>query len=679
MNKKLIAPIVSIAALAAVSIGTTYALFTDKKSADVIINAGKVKVDMESSINFALSRYEDEPPFDAVANAIALGSEHDAVYENGNTADLSSDVTTSSIAVTLDRMTPMDNISISVKVTNQSNVKIKWRVGVETEGELIPALDVEFNEEDYSTTAITKTTKYSNWSTAVDPSDDPLIDSDLYIAFPDHGDDDNQYQEKQGTVRIFVEAIQGNAEVDDCFVATTKEDLMSYVAGWNSGTEHRSLRLGANIDVSDEVWTPLGTWQYPFFGEVKGKNFTINGLGKGGLNPVFTETGEYVAGFIGIAGSTEAGESLTVSNLSLTNAEIDLPDTGANIGILMGYAPITSDFNSKGEKVGEGNQELSSIIVKKVSVDGEVSGKKTCGGLIGKSYISGTIEIANCNIDADVATASNHIAEIIAYVNYASALNVHNNTLSGSLSAPIDQYRMDDEIVIATFLETYLIDSNVSDVKFYYDDTEIDDPLKITNEFEEDGSLKSINVVWDGKDLGKNVITAAHGSNKLRITLKNSAANNNQQIMTNQASDDVIVTLDNFSTTGNISIANLILKGDCNISNSYTTAKKTLSVEDGNYKNVTVDSNCVGVMTGGKVTKLSVNYLGTLSLEGGAGEEIYLSPGSSLNTGVNLVPATEDNFTFKVTIGNNRGTGRVTTVNGQEYDTQGMTLYFLVV
>ncbi|MCQ2802899.1 MAG: hypothetical protein MJ225_04465, partial [Bacilli bacterium] len=551
----------------------------------------------------------------------------------------------------------------------------------ELKGELIPALLVKFDNVDYSSAV--DVVAYTPWSDVVEKEVTKLVDEKpLYVAFPDHDaidpDFDNNFQNKEGHIRIFIEAVQGNAEVDDSCVVTTKEELMSYVSGWNAGTEHRPLRLGANIDVSDQVWTPLGNWKNPYFGEIKGKNFTITGIGQGGFDPVFTEDGEYAAGFIGIAGANEDGKELTISNLKLTNAKINLPNIGSNIGILMGYAPVTSDFNSKGSAVGAGNKQVSALTVKNVSVDGTVSGLKTCGGLIGKVYSTGQVEVANCNINADVTTVKNHIAEIIGYVNGTSVLNVHDNMLSGSLHAPINEFRMDDEVVIKTFLDTYLIDSNTSNVKLYYDNTEISDPIKITNEFNDDGSVKSINYVWDGKDLGKNLMDAAHGTDKLRITLKNSAANNNQQIMTNQATDDVIVTLDSFSTTANVSVANLVLKGDCNIVNSYTTAKKTLDIESGTYKNVTADSNCVAVMNGGKVTKLNVNDTATLYLNGGSGEEVYLHPGSTLTTGASLSVATEDNYTFKVTIGDNIGKGKVTTVNGVPYTTHTMYLYFLV-
>ncbi|MCQ2802614.1 MAG: SipW-dependent-type signal peptide-containing protein [Bacilli bacterium] len=227
MNKKLFAPILSIAALAAVSIGATYALFTDKKEAKVDITAGKVQLGMTSSLEFARSRYEDETPYNAKT------SETSAVYENGNTATVTSGAT--GLTVELDRMTPMDDIGLSVNVVNSSNVKIKWRVGIELNGDLVPALEVVFNGIDYSTT-LKERKIYTKWSEVIDPSVTKIVeDGVLHIAFPDRGDADNKYQEKTATIKFFVEAVQGNATTSD---PSNYGFLDSYIVDKGLETEH---------------------------------------------------------------------------------------------------------------------------------------------------------------------------------------------------------------------------------------------------------------------------------------------------------------------------------------------------------------------------------------------------------------------------------------------------------
>ncbi|MCQ2802613.1 MAG: SipW-dependent-type signal peptide-containing protein [Bacilli bacterium] len=219
MNKKLFAPIFSIAVLAAVSVGATFALFTDKKETNVSIHAGIVKVGLTTSVSSAYSRYEDPTPFDA--KAAAEGTAYAAVYENSNTASVGSDES-GRVLITLDRMTPMDDITLKISVANLSNVKIKYRLGFELTGELIPALEVNFDGTDYSTSTV-PSTKHTLWSSVIDPETTSLVeDKKLYIAFPDHDGKegyadgfDDLYQGKSGNILIFAEAVQGNAHVED--------------------------------------------------------------------------------------------------------------------------------------------------------------------------------------------------------------------------------------------------------------------------------------------------------------------------------------------------------------------------------------------------------------------------------------------------------------------------------
>ena len=211
MNKKLFAPIFSIAALAAVSIGATYALFTDKKEANVDITAGKVKVALSGEVTEAESRYLDDNPYNALISSTS------AIYENGNTASLEVG-DDGNLTLELDRMTPMDDITVGLTIENASNVDMKWRLVIDLTDDLIPALEIKIDDNDYSS-AIVPAQIVTSWSEVVHPSETDLEDSDLYIAFPDHDsidpNFDNQYQGKTGHIKISVEAVQGNAATED--------------------------------------------------------------------------------------------------------------------------------------------------------------------------------------------------------------------------------------------------------------------------------------------------------------------------------------------------------------------------------------------------------------------------------------------------------------------------------
>ena len=210
MNKKLIAPILTAVAMLATSIGSTFALFASKASSEINIESGKVHVVMESSLNWALSRYEDEIPFDAVA--AAEGTSHAAIFENSGVADLSADLDGNS-TLNLDRISPMDQVNVNMVATNNSNIDIKWRYVIELKGELIPGLEISIDGVDYSTATSPKTI-YGRWSDVVEPSITNLLDSNVLISFPDR-EDNNNYQNKEASITFKIESVQGNAVVED--------------------------------------------------------------------------------------------------------------------------------------------------------------------------------------------------------------------------------------------------------------------------------------------------------------------------------------------------------------------------------------------------------------------------------------------------------------------------------
>ena len=672
MNKKLIAPIVTAAAMLATSIGSTFALFSSKASSRIDIEAGRVQVDLANTIDWAVSHYEKgDDAFDAVA--AAEDTEFDALFENGNTADISSSEVES--AIELDRFTPLDQIAVNMKATNSSDINIKWRYYLELSGDVIPALDIKVGGQDYSTTETYKKV-FGHWSGVVKPSETELMDLDVVVTFPDHGEDDNQYQEKTGLIKFGIEAVQGNAEVrDEVCAARSAEDLKNYSKLWNLGEEDRPLVLTADIDMAGIDWECLGNYKYPYSGEINGNGYTIKNLSV--TEGIFSEEGEYIAGFVGIAGSANEHSELVISNLNFENASINLPENGSNCGVVIGFAPSTGNFDSYGAGVGADNYQCDNIIVKNCNISGEVIDMKSAGGVMGKAYTTGRIEIVDNNVDVDVTVGKNHIAEIVGYANGLESMLITGNTIAGQLNIPAGDQLADDEVVVGTFLESYLVHSNTSTTKLLLDGTEIDDPVQITCLFEEDGSLAKMDVVWDGSDLQKNAIVAIHGSDKFTLTLKNSGSSNGAAIMSALATDNTKVVLENFQTTGNVSVPNLVLKGNCKISNSYTTAKKTLTIEDGIYKNVTIDANGVATMNGGKVTTLNVAASSSLTLNGGAETNIVLNAGSSLVTAANIVEASADNYTFKVTI--NAVGSKTTLVNGVAVGskTQATYMYFL--
>lgn len=213
MNKRIIAPIIGIAAMTVLAVSTTYAMFTKNFSKSIDVTSGKIDVSLNMTMSSALSRYNDTTPFDAMANAVTLGGEHDAVFELTGTGDLSDS------SLTLDRIAPTDQVTTSVSATNASNISIKWRYGITLTGDLVPALSVKFGTQAISTASAG--TIYGKWSGLVEPTTTQLLAAtDLVVTFPSNPETNNDYYNKTGSVKVFIETVQGNMTVTDPKVTT---------------------------------------------------------------------------------------------------------------------------------------------------------------------------------------------------------------------------------------------------------------------------------------------------------------------------------------------------------------------------------------------------------------------------------------------------------------------------
>lgn len=209
MNKKIIIPVLSIAALAGVSVATTYALFTSKASSKVVVNAGTVAVSMDSELLSALSRYEDLPPYDA--KAAAEETDYDAIFENGGvlTTTTVDNVTT----VDIENFAPMDKFSVKLHAVNSSTIDVKYRLKVDVAGALLPGIKIEIDGEDFSCRT-EAAVLYSDWSEKIAPSVTELFEKELVVTFEDR-EDNNDYQGKNATIVYSVEMVQGNASVEN--------------------------------------------------------------------------------------------------------------------------------------------------------------------------------------------------------------------------------------------------------------------------------------------------------------------------------------------------------------------------------------------------------------------------------------------------------------------------------
>ena len=102
--------------------------------------------------------------------------------------------------------------------------------------------------------------------------------------------------------------------VNDALTISTKEELFAFARTVNSGNGFRNqtIRLTADINLNNENWIPIGTWEHPFGGTFEGDGHTITGLS-------ISSTERHV----GLFGRTYYA---TIKNLTIKNGKIEAKD-----------------------------------------------------------------------------------------------------------------------------------------------------------------------------------------------------------------------------------------------------------------------------------------------------------------------------------------------------------------
>lgn len=215
ISKKLITPFLSLAALLAMGIGATYALFTSEAKTDISITAGKVN--LKSSLS-GLELYSASVTDDDQTGIVLPGS-HDlgqysadyyhvkqvSKFSNGGTGTL----TDGNLALV--NMTAGDMAKAQLDITNYSNVKIKYRLLAECTDEeesslrLFAGLEFSAFGED-----LTGVRKYvTNWKLL--DENGAIASTPVKVGLPIT----SELQELHCNIRFSVEAVQQNAYTVD--------------------------------------------------------------------------------------------------------------------------------------------------------------------------------------------------------------------------------------------------------------------------------------------------------------------------------------------------------------------------------------------------------------------------------------------------------------------------------
>jgi len=180
MKKKIIiSSIMTIVLCLSIIAGSTYALFTSEDKVDIAITAGKVKLEAFVKDGFTYS---------TIFNEYTSNTR----FENGG------DAIWAEKAVTINRMAPGDKLEFDIKMINNSDIDIQYRVAwaFATDG------DYKLNEK----LVVTGETEWAEWLI----TDPKVTEKTTTVTVTLPTEVGNDYQEAKGKIIFTVYAVQWN-------------------------------------------------------------------------------------------------------------------------------------------------------------------------------------------------------------------------------------------------------------------------------------------------------------------------------------------------------------------------------------------------------------------------------------------------------------------------------------
>ena len=183
MKKKIIlSSVLTIALCLSLIAGSTFALFTSTAQVNVAVTAGKVEVVATLA--------------DLATYSMGESTDVSGTFANGGTASF-----TDAKELVLSNATPGDKVTFNVKIANESNVAASYRIKMTAIGELADGLIGKAGENGE------KTVPYTTLWTSIDMN----AEFEIPVSIELPKDAGNEYQGKNATVIITVEAVQRNA------------------------------------------------------------------------------------------------------------------------------------------------------------------------------------------------------------------------------------------------------------------------------------------------------------------------------------------------------------------------------------------------------------------------------------------------------------------------------------
>lgn len=331
----LVSAVLAIALCVSLIAGATFALFTSESKVNVAVTSGKVsivaKLD-ESSVK-TKQLYKDYEDYT---------DDEDHTYAQG--VEFSADGS----SLTITNMVPGDGVKFDIVIENSSTVTVKYRtiLACNTYSDLVSGLEVKIDDVRYRGTTIV-----SNYNELREG--EQLATISVSIELP--AEAGNEYQDKAFEFFYQIDAIQGNAQVDEPesgehrVYVNNAADWMAFVEGAHTAERMTyAMRSTAAVSESDDVTSvelindiDLAGIDYgAYYLNVSGKAFKIIGNNHTIRNLTTTASDAY-NGFncSGLFACVSENGSLTVKDLNIENATvIGSSDPGSIAGVFIGQA-----------------------------------------------------------------------------------------------------------------------------------------------------------------------------------------------------------------------------------------------------------------------------------------------------------------------------------------------------
>ncbi len=365
-------------------VGATYALLTSESKNDIAVTSGNV--DVTATLEKADGEWVYSPTLiDYTTNKVTddanAADQATGTFVNGGFATLSGE------KLTLTNMTPGDKVMLNIRISNNSNIAVKYstRLWVSADTGLFEGLEVSVGDEPFTFT------QQSTWKTMKVGSEDIVIP--VVIKLPE--ETGNDYQDTKTEISFTVSAVQANADTDslenneeNTLYLYNATDLFMFAKSINeNGVSYagQTVVLVNTIDLNNMPWTPIG------------------------------KTGTGGSSFVG----TFDGNGKSIKNLYVDRTSINDDSDAAG---LFGWIENNNAYNGD-------------CVIKDLTIEGaKVYGNKYAGAVAG--YITATAKLENCTV-THTDINGYRVGGVVGFVNSSNIVDnckINNSVVTGSAS-----------------------------------------------------------------------------------------------------------------------------------------------------------------------------------------------------------------------------------------------------